>query len=132
MFNRIIFRTLLNFRYDKQTHKRVSLSFSLEPVSVSLSEHHAKLGRVGSARGKDLPAAGLELVGDGAVTSESDLVGCGGNGPELEDRYVCGSGDLDGAVHAGNVGGFRAGILWGFGFGFGFGLLLLGLASEPR
>lgn len=79
-----------------------------------MSKGDAELRRVGGTRGKDLPAAGLEVVGDGAVSGERDFVGGGGDGPELEYGDVRRrTRDLDGAVHARNLGGLR---VWrGFG-----------------
>jgi len=67
-----------------------------------ISENHAKLRRVGLNRREDLPAAGLEVFGHGAVAGERDLVSGGGDGAELENRHggVGWSGNLDGAVHA--------------------------------
>ena len=78
------------------------------------SEDHAKLRRVGVTRRQDLPAAGVELVGDGAVSGERDLVGGSGHRPELEDCDVDLSRDLHGAVHAVNLRRLRVRVrAWG-------------------
>ncbi|KAI3441911.1 uncharacterized protein J3R85_001969 [Psidium guajava] len=100
------------------------------PLLLLLSEDHAKLRRIGAGRREDLPAAGLEVVGDGAVPGEGDLVGGGGDGPELEDGDAGRPGDLDGAVHAGSFGGRGVRCSRGIG-GLGLGLRF-GRASEPR
>ncbi|CAL9029057.1 unnamed protein product, partial [Prunus brigantina] len=83
----------------------------------SCSEHHAKLGRVGATGGEDLPAAGLEVFGNGAVSGESDIVGGSGDRPEFKDCDVGGSRHLNGAVHARSLDGFRSRVGLGFGFG---------------
>lgn len=93
-----------------------------------LSEDHAELRRVGAGRREDLPAAGLEVVGDRAEPGESDLVGGGGDGPELEDGDVGRPGDLDGAVHAGSFGGRARSSQRSGGLGLG---LRFGRAFEP-
>ena len=74
------------------------------------SKNYAKLRRVGLSCGEDLPAAGLEVFGYGAVAGDRDLVVGGGDGAELENCHgvVGWSGNLDGAVHA-----------WGLRKGFG-------------
>uniref|UniRef100_A0A2N9H050 t-SNARE coiled-coil homology domain-containing protein n=1 Tax=Fagus sylvatica TaxID=28930 RepID=A0A2N9H050_FAGSY len=103
-------------------------------LSGTMDQDHAELRRLGGTRGENLPAAGLEVVGDGAVACESDLVGGGVHRPELEHRYVDGtSGDLDGTVHAGQFGGVGivCGVGVGVGFGFGYGLGLVWGAFEP-
>ena len=76
---------------------------------VSESEDHAKLGGVGLNGGEDLPAAGLEVFGDGAIAGERDLVVGGGDRAELKNRDggVRGTGNLHGVVHP-----------WGLGEGF--------------
>lgn len=106
--------------------------FSLILTLPCVSEDHAELGRVGCTGWQDLPAAGLELVGDGAIPGEGDLVGGRGNRPELENRYTGGSGDLNGAMHARYFGRLRALTFCGFGLGLWFGLLLPRFAFEPR
>ncbi|BBH02953.1 phosphoglucosamine mutase-related protein, partial [Prunus dulcis] len=72
------------------------------------SEHHAKLGRVGATGGEDLPAAGLEVFGNGAVSGQSDIVGGSGDRPKFKDCDVGGSRHLNGAVHARSLDGFRS------------------------
>lgn len=52
------------------------------------SEDDAELGGGVGGGGEDFPAAGLEVVGDGAEPGEGDLVGRGGDGAELEDGDV--------------------------------------------
>lgn len=105
-------------------------------LSFSHSKDDAELRGVGGTGRQDLPAAGLEVVGDGAESGESDLVGGGSNRPELENRNVGEPArDLHGAVHPGHFGGALGGggLFWfGFGFGYGFGLLWLWAAFEPR
>ncbi|KAI5327782.1 hypothetical protein L3X38_027178 [Prunus dulcis] len=81
----------------------------------SCSEHHAKLGRIGATGGEDLPAAGLEVFGNGAVSGESDIVGGSGDRPEFKDCDVGGSRHLNGAVHARSLDGFRSRVGLGFG-----------------
>ena len=107
----------------------VVLFFHFLLYSALVSEDNAKLRRVGFNGGEELPSAGLEPFGDGAVSSEGDPVVGGGHRTELENRNggVWRARDLDGAVHAGNLGGFtctigfqlnrrrRVGVWW-FGF----------------
>lgn len=52
-----------------------------------LSENITELGGVGVACRKNLPSSRLQLIGNGAETSESNLVGGCGDGAELEDRH---------------------------------------------
>ncbi|KAL8141802.1 hypothetical protein V2J09_014834 [Rumex salicifolius] len=83
-------------------------------------ENYTELGSIGILSGKNLPAAGLQVVGDGAVTGDSNLIGRVSYGSELENgdvrgRRRRGTGYLDSAVHAGDWGirvGFRGTLLF--------------------
>ena len=63
------------------------------------SEDDAKLRRVFTVGGENLPAARFEIVGDRAVSSESDSVSCSRNGAELENRRAIGTRNFYGSVH---------------------------------
>nr|CAD1829329.1 unnamed protein product [Ananas comosus var. bracteatus] len=52
------------------------------------SEDDAELGGVVAGGGEDLPAAGLEVVGDGAVAGHRNAVARRRRRPELEHRDV--------------------------------------------
>lgn len=78
-----------------------------------VSEDDAELGRVGANRGVDLPAAGLEVFGDGAITGERHLVVRSCDGAELEDGHagVWRSRNLHRTVHSRHLRGwFSRGI----------------------
>ena len=85
----IIFPTKFKYFYNaakkKDTMKLIS---QFSPLPQLNSKHHAELRRVRATRGQNLPPAGLELVGDGAVAGQRHLIRGGGDRTEFEKpRY---------------------------------------------